>query len=404
MSNNIIECIRKKDIEYKNNVFYLALITMVLKGLIAYSELIPYSIKKPLVLVGNLAFLFFLMLKIVFLQKYTIKQCIVVSMFGLMTFYTDRVTSTFVFLPDFLFIIATQDVDFKKIIRKTYRVEAVILLFHVFVYAFCWVFCRNIINFSVRIEADGSYTYRHQFLLAHANSASMLVLWTILGYLYAEYENLTRKKIICAWGIYVLVHIFTDSNSGLIILTVTSTILLIKKTIGDSIDNFITFLSKYTFIFLAVISNILMVIYTKCTGIFKQIWSTINIFFTGRLLYGAYAYDKHGFTLLGRLIPNKKDYWQGMWIDVIPCDNAYMWFSVCYGVVYVFAIAYIMWEYSKYIKFEEKVLIIAYSLYTLMELYVTSMFYAFPLIMIARYLWVSHEKKSDGNQYCSEKT
>ncbi|XME03230.1 hypothetical protein QYZ88_003355 [Lachnospiraceae bacterium C1.1] len=315
------------------------------------------------------------------------KQIFVLLAFLLATTYTDFATSGFRFIPDFLFLIATKDVDFKEVIRKIYRISAVLLLVHLIMYGFFWVFNRSIIQFSARMEANGTLTIRHRIFLSHANTASMIVLWTILGYLYAEYDNLNKKKILCAWGSYVFIHLLTDSNSGLYILTIVSILLLLKNIWGNAIDNAIDFMARYLYIILAIIFNIMMVIFTQLSGLAREIWMNINIFFTGRPLFGAYAYDHYGYSLLGQLIFNKKDFWQGIWIDFAPCDNAYMWIPVAYGVVYLIAIAYLFWKYAGYANFAEKIFIIAYSLYTMMEIYVLYFNFAFSMMIIMRYVW-----------------
>ncbi len=392
MSNRVIDKLSEEKISYKNSVYYAAFLIMVLKGLCAYSELLLYSFTRPFMTFSNLLFLFLLMYKMFFLQKYTIRQVITIFLLGLVTLYSDRVTDMFIFMPNLLFLASTQDVDFKGVIRKVYKIEAVFLTIHVIIYAFLWIFNRDILYFSVRME-DTGYKYRHQFLLSHANSASMLVLWTILGYLYSEYDTLNKKKIFCAWGAYVFLYLFTDSNSGLIILTIVSILLLIKISYGGVIDSLVTFLARYLFIILAVVFNFMMISFTKCTGIAREIWLVINKALTGRLLYGAYAYDNYGYSLFGQAIYNRKDYWQGMWIDAIPCDNAYMWMAVGYGAVYLFVIGYLFWKYSAYAKFEEKVLVIAFSLYTMMELYITFMYYSFSVVMLMQYVWKDRSLK-----------
>ena len=132
----------------------------------------------------------------------------------------------------------------------------------------------------------------------------------------------------------------------------------------------------------------MMIIFPYLTGTARQVWLDMDSFFTGRLKYGAFAFYKMGFSLLGQhLIINRKEYWEGFWFDSFACDNGYMWMEVSYGMIYIILFGYLFWKYSKRASFEEKIIVIAYSLYTMMELYVTYMYYCFAVIMISRYIW-----------------
>ena len=393
MSNTVIKSLQIKDLAYKNFIYYLAYLIIVLKAFYAYTEFFKPFDTKLILNAGNLLLFIFLAYKVLFLQRYSVKQIFIFLILAIICFITDRKTNMFMFLPDFLLIISTEDIDFKNVIKKIYKIEAFILIMHFIVYAFLWFFNRSSLNFTVRLETSGELTVRHQLLLSHANIVSMITLWTILGFLYSEYETLNIKRILLAWLSYYILYQFTDSNSGLLILSFV-TILMISKYFFENItESIVTFLSRYLYIILALFFNFLMVIFTKLSAVGREVWLSINDFFTGRLLFGAYAYDTNGFTLLGRTIPNRKVFWQGMWLDTAPCDNAYMWMSVGYGLVYTILIGYIFWKYSKNARFEEKLMIIAYSLYTMMELYVTYMYFSFPVIMIFGYYWKQNNNK-----------
>ena len=386
MSNTIVQNLKKRNKEFNNNVYVFAFIWFLAKNLITYSELTNVVVSSALLNFFNVVFLIVMLYKIIALQKYSVKQVFFFLMLGFITLYTDRVSDMFVFLSDFFLVLATQDVDFKVLIRKVYKIEVVYIAIHLVAYAFMWVFDRGRIVFSVRLE-DGVRHYRHRLFLSHANIASMFVLWTILAYFYSEYDKLNKKKIVFAWGIYYLIYLLTDTNSGLIILSIICALLLLKDLFKEGIDGVVTFLAKYLYIIMAIFFNFLMVIYTSLTGELKEIWNTLNDFFTGRLLYGVYAYDHYGFTLFGRSMTFHKDFWRGMWIDPCPCDNTYLWMSVGYGVFYTFLIGFLFWKCARYATFEEKLLIIAYTLYSAMELYVTYFYFNFTIVVLMGYIW-----------------
>lgn len=389
--SSVVKSIRNKELNYANRIYNIAYLIIVVKAFYAYSDIIE-PIRTQMVLnICNVLLLAILAYKMVFMQKYNIKQVFICLILAVITRYTDMKTYMFMMLPDFFLIAATQEVDFKKTIKLAYRLEAVIIGIHVAVYPIMYVFARNLLHFSIR---GGETGHRHQFLLSHANIFSMLLLWTILGYIYVNYEKLTKRHIISCWLIYFFFYLFTDSNSGLIILSAITIILLLKNIIGDGVDKVVTFLARYLYFILFLIFDFLMLIFPLTSGKAREIWLSVDDFFTGRLKYGSYAYYQSGFTLFGQHIDfPAKIFWENMWFDAGACDNAYMWISVSYGLVYIFIIGFLFWKYGKKATFEEKLIFIAYSLYTMMELYVTYMYFCFGVILVGKYLWENNKQE-----------
>ncbi|WP_408071393.1 hypothetical protein [Butyrivibrio sp. JL13D10] len=381
-----------KKINYDNNIYNIAYIIIVFKAFYAYSDLIE-PIRMQLVLNAcSLMFALIMAYKMLFLQKYSEKKAIIFLLIGLLTLYTDRKTYMFMMLPNFFLIAATQEVDIKKTIRRMYRISTAIIGLHVIAYPVIYFFNRSSLHFAKRGVSENDKV-RHQFLLSHPNIFSMLLLWTILGYIYVNYKKLDRKKIVGLWFIYVFFYMFTYSNSGLIILSAITMLLLLKKTLGNMVDGIVLFLARYLYSILGVFFIGMMVGFPKTQGISRVIWLAIDKFFTGRLKYGAYAYHVSGFTLFGKHIYfGPKELWEGFWVEGFACDNAYMWIAVSYGLFYFVLIAYLFWKYSKRAEFEEQIIFIAYALYTSMELYVTYMYFCFAVILVGKYLWEDYGK------------
>lgn len=384
---NLLHDIKENNYRYKNKVYLLGFLLIVIKAFYAYSEIIEPIESQTILSIFNVVILLVFIYKILFLQKYSLSQIFISIIVGLACLFTDLRTNMFQLVPDFLLILASQDITIKTIIKIIYKVEAIIISIHVAIYPLMYIFHRDALEFSIRGVSDND-KMRHQLLLSHANIAGMMILWTILGYLYVEFDNLNRKNIIFAWLIYFFSYLFTDSNSGFLILTFVTIILLIKKSDDKHIDNIVTFLSRYLFIILTVFFDLLMIIFPYTSGISREIWLNLDRFFTGRLKYGAFAFYKGGFALIGRpLSMSDMEYWQGFWFSGFGCDNAYMWFSVCYGLFFLIIIGFLFWKYSQNATFEEKLIIISYSLYTMMELYITYIYFCFAILVIMKYVW-----------------
>ena len=384
--SKVVESIKTKQLNYADNVYILACVITAFKALYSFSDLVPHSYNRPVFSLLNVIIVVMLGYRLLFLQQYTAKRTIVFIFLGLATLYTDRTLHLFTMLLNFLILASSQNVDPKKTIKVLFKFEAIVVGFHVLMYPFMLFFCRSKVRFTYR---NGEINQiRHQFLLQHANTFSMLLLWILLGYLYLNYCKLNISKIIVTWLIYFFFYQFADSNSGLIILSFVCLISILRIKLGETIELVVSFLAKYLFIILAVFFIIMMVIYPSLTGQAREVWDVIDIFFTGRMKFGAYAYDKVGFTLFGQNIPfNGKELWNGIWIDGIANDNFYMFLAVNYGLVYLVLIAYLFWRYSPKATFEEKLMFIAYSLYTMMEMYVTYTYFCFSLMLIMQYVW-----------------
>lgn len=381
----------QKSINNSNTIYNIAYILAVLKAILAFSELIPRSIHSLNNIVFNGLIIVLIAYKLFVNQKYSVVQIIVLLITGFASIASDFELNRFMLIPDFLLLAATQDIDFKKNMKLVWKIEAFIIAIHVLVYPVLYALGR--VEFTVR-----GYNYdnriRHQFLLSHANVFSMLVLWTVLAYIYSNFERMDKKRIVICWLINVFFYLFTDSNSGMLILSFISILLILKEYVKDIAERIISFLSKYLFIILAIFFNTMMIIYPKLQTPGRMIWREIDSFFTGRLKYGAYIYDKYGFTLFGRFLSNKiRDYWQGFWIDGLPADNMYMFFSVWCGMFFLIVIAFMFWKYSDRATTEEKIIIIAYSLYTMMETYVTYVQLCFALILVVKYAWKDYSVK-----------
>ena len=189
---NLTESQVNKRIEYSNKIYNFAYFIIVFKSLYTYTELIPHNYDQIIFGICNISLLMVIAYKMLFLQKYTIRQIVIIASLILITFYTDRKVFMFTLFPDFLLIAALQDVDFKHTISIMYKIEAVILAIHIVIYPVIYFFNKESIKFTYR--KGSTELVRHQFLLGQSNIFSMFLLWTILAYLYVNYEKLTKRN------------------------------------------------------------------------------------------------------------------------------------------------------------------------------------------------------------------
>src|SRR5690606_32201862 len=136
--------------------------------------------------------------------------------------------------------------------------------------------------------------------------------------------------------INVFFYLFTNTNTGLIVMFLAIVLILFEKHKGEAFRPFLRQCTKYIFPFLSVLFILLVVLYTKLSGIAYTLWHELDKALTGRLLYGAYAYDQYGYSLNGRNISfPEKSYWGGFWLDNIYFDNSYLYLFITYGSFYL---------------------------------------------------------------------
>jgi hypothetical protein len=120
----------------------------------------------------------------------------------------------------------------------------------------------------------------------------------------------------------------------------------------------------------------------------------LDKFFTGRLLYGAVAYDLKGLSIFGKVAEfDQKIYWNGYWIDGMIFDNCYIWMMVSYGIVYLVLISLASIVFNKRMDVRDRIFIILYTLYTVMEAYVMNAAICFPLLIFGMYFTGKREPK-----------
>ena len=361
-------------------VYTIAMIIISVKNILDTSELM----KRPswfdnLLLVAFLGCIGFKFCT----QHFSLLKIILFLVTGVMVIYTCIHLNYFYLLITFLAMVSIQDVKLEEVIKQTARVKGVLLIIHIVYY------------FSLLVISPGSLSYsyrngvkRHVFFMGHPNTFSMYVLWTTIEFLYAHHKKMKSYHIVLFWLINAITYYFTNSNTGIIVSTVTSILLYGYQKNSTKIMKIAHKGSRYCFLACSIIFPLISVCYVKLSGSAVELINKLDDILTGRIMYGAYTYDVFGFTLLGRTITvPEKIYWRGVWFDGVVYDNAYIWLFVIYGSIYlvIFSIGFIL--ISNQTTNMEKILIIAFAMYGIMEGYIVNASICFPLLYLGKYLY-----------------
>ena len=291
----------------------------------------------------------------------------------------------YLFLNGFLFILAMQDVEFEKIIRLSFWFKTVSITIHVLWYIVLYLVNPSAISFVYRVSG----VPRHYFLIGHANMFMAFLIWACFEYIYLHYDRLKASHMATIWIVNLIFYAFTDSNTGVVVLAAGTVLIALDKLGRGFFDKALTFLAKYTYLICAGVCSFLVIIYTQLSQAQKIIWQAIDASLTGRLWFGAYAYDLYGITFMGRKMNTpEKVFWGGRWLDGFAYfDNYYLGNLLGFGIIHLVltAIAFIVIGNS--LENKEKIMLIAFSFYAIMEAYVSNVFICFVLLIIGKYLY-----------------
>ena len=375
-------------LRFHQNLFTLALIILIIKNMTDSSGLF----KKPMWLDNLMVMTFILVIGIkLFTQSYTYARFIAFLLLWVLCAYTCITCKYYYLVYSSLTVCAMQDVDLTKTLAVTCRIKALILAVHTSVYVWDLFFQPWLVTYSYRDNVR-----RMTFFMGHANTFSMYVCWTLLEYLYSRYKKMHMIELVVVWGINTLVYAFCDSNSSMIIMTFVCLLTFFSKKLKGTAmkvyEAVITFEARYLYAFLSGFFIVLIIGYVN--GLFSALFMTLSDLFTGRLLFGAIAYDMKGVSLIGKAISfPEKLYWRGHWIDSMVFDNCYIWMFVCYGVVYLILISAVFMRLGKKMTLIDKIFIVSYALYTMMEAYVMNTGLVFPLLILGPYIMASQGKE-----------
>ncbi len=362
-------------------IFYLAFAVFFIKYILDCTTLI----QRPQLLDTFLTAIFIglIFLKII-LQRYTPLQFLTtVIICGVVIFSCLGARINNIYLIGFLCIIAFQGMPLEKVIKLSCVMKLITIFIHVPAYSI--IYFINPAAVTLYHKGD---IIRHSFFIGHANMFSFIVVWTIFELMFLYYNKIKLPHLLIGWAVNIIFYLFTNTNSGLIVMTVVTLLIFLEKTGSYKITRLLTVISKYGFPVFSALVYVIIVSYPILTGWLNTAWISLDKFMSGRLLYGAYGVDVHGVTLLGRYINfPAKSFWSGNWLDTIYFDNVYIQYMILFGIANLILISIMLFIFANKMENKEKIFIIAFIFYGIMEAYVTTVVYCFPLLIIGKYIY-----------------
>ena len=328
------------------------------------------------------------------LQRYSMMRLALTIAICVIIGYSSFISDNKLFLYSFFLMMAMQDISIDRVVKASLYMKIATMSFHVLIYIV--VFATNPESISFVYRGSGSIIPRHTFFMGHANTFSAFLIWACIDFIFIKYKKLKVFHIAIIWVVNIVFHAFTYTNSAIIVLFIITVLIVLDKLGKGFFDSLCTALTKYSYIVFTLATAFLTFIYTRLDAAQRPLWEKLDSFMTGRLWYGAYIYDLFGPTILGRTLSGipEKIFWQGRWQDLFyTFDSYYIGNLYQYGIINLVLTGIALFIFSKKMETREKIVIIAFSVYAIMEAYVTNVVVCSALFIIGKHIYASAARK-----------
>lgn len=295
----------------------------------------------------------------ILLDKISIKTILIYLCIGIVCIYTYLMTGAIFFLINFLTIIASKNVNVRKIVITDLVVKCIFIITHFVFYGMEYIF--NYDNIADLIISDDGYRIRNRLFFVHPNIAAGIVLWAIIDYFYLI-KKLKVKHILGTICIMLLTYLLTGSRTAVLIFVLFIILYCINEFLKNKkIRKILNVFQRYSIELITLISILLAWLYQFGNSIIYR----INDLTSGRIYYSYKGISDFGINLFGNAKAINID-------NMYPIDNFYIRCVVLYGII--FLIMLIIFEKlidkneNKY--FMEKMLFIVLAISLFSEYYV----------------------------------
>ena len=367
-----------KQREFVVDLVKAAFIVLIIKVMATYSKFIPWS---PLV--DNLCIIFAVCVTFAKICRLTfpLNKLIVLALAALLALYTCVSMKLYDLLVTVIAIFLLIDEDLEEYIYLMLRVQLWIIIGHIVVSLFYSLVGRAHIywtRFDHRLRFGGGFS--------HPNVLSSFILSCMLMFAWKRFRRITPNEFGWMVCIAVLSFIMSRSRTGLILSLFTLLLLFLAQNENRLVTK--------------TIDPVLLVIFPGMSAIIfwaqrqfsagNRIALLLNDLLTGRIKYAAYAYLRSGTTWLPRYL----DYaasglisWSPEWnLNTFTFDNLFSFLFMQMGMIWIVVISLLIVLVYKKFDFRNKLFILIWVLYSVVETHGLNCFKFFPLLLLSTLL------------------
>lgn len=365
--------------EHNVDLVKAAFIVLIVKVMASSSLIMPWS-----TLVDNLCVIFgvCVMVAKICTLTFTIGKFLALALTGLLTLYTCVSTGMYDMLVTVVAICLLINEDLDEYISEMLKIQTIILICHIAVagimtltgagdYLWNWTEGR-------RFRFNGGFN--------HTNVLSSYVLSCMMMFAWKRFRQITANQFGWMTCIAILTYVMTRSRTGLLLNIVLLLLLFFMQNENRLAIQAVNFTLPVLFPALSALIFWAQRQYTSGNSIVRM----LDTMLTGRIKYAAYAYVRSGITLL----PRPLDYasvgvvaWTPEWnLNTFTFDNLYSFIFMQLGIIWIAVISGIIFVASRKLDIRNRLFLLIWILYCIVEVHGLNCFKFFPLILLTTLL------------------
>jgi hypothetical protein len=292
--------------------------------------------------------------------RYNVREIFIIGICGIVAVLSYFVNGRDETVRAFIFVVACKDVDIRRMLKTTLAVTAVgaVVLFILSATGIFGVFART---------ADygrGGIETRYCFGMGHPNAfqVMLLMMTSLVLYLYSEKMKIYHFVLIIA--VNVVSYLFTDSNTG-ILVTVAMVVAIMALKYIKALQNM---KSIYVFGLIIFVSAVAFSVYGAYVGNTTPFMYTLDKALNGRFQYAYYIENARLENWKPFAIAGNEEFFDQGFIRLV------YWYGIIPGIMYVAANIYLIWQSYKNKDYCLLVIVVAYSVLTVMEAHLISVY------------------------------
>ncbi len=311
-------------------------------------------------------------------SKYEKKHILYMALIGLISIYTSFKTNDFMFITNFIVMIAIVDVDVKKVIKADLIMKLIFLSLHTIIYFYDYILDYS--KIVPHLFRSSTISVRHALYFTHPNTTASIIIWLIIDWIYITKNK--KRAIIISTIVFTLYSIFIYSRTAIIIYIIFLLLLyLLKHKKFTKITNF---LEKKLFLVMICVNCLTLFIsnFMKNPLIVK-----LDRLLSRRLYYTNKAIQLFGFHIFGNKIGNV------LINNNLIVDNFYTRAFITYGFIILVVIAFLYYCTEKKEKnVIDRAILIIFPLYLFNELFPINIARSISLLIIANIIFNNKEE------------
>ena len=356
----------------------VAFVVLIIKVTALYSALMPWSS-----LVDNLCIVFVIGVTFAKLTRLTMPlgRLLTLAILSLFALYTCVTMGQYDLLVTLLAIILLIDEDLEEYISLMLKIQAWLLVAHL-----AGSTLLSLLGDSRRFWFIANDRLRFKGGYDHSNVLSCFIQSCLLMFAWLRFRRITPNQFGWMTVVTVLTFIMSRSRAGLLLNIFTLLILILAQNDNELVKKLLDF--AFPLLFPAQVAFIFLAqkYYTSGNGAAHL----LDTLLTGRIKYAAYGYLRSGMTLLPRYL----DYadsgvvsWTPEWnLNTFTFDCLYSFLLMQMGILWIVVISALFIWMRKKLDFRNKIFLLIWMLFSVVEIHGLNCFKFFPLLLISTLL------------------